>query len=700
MSFISNLISNITSFRVKVGEKLNLLSSRIGSLPSLSTNNKESLVDAINEVGSKSNIFPQSKQLRTYYFKTPDFVSRRKFRIYIDNSFSGTVVLKITGGWSSSPTNGEIVIQGGVGVNKGSFLWGNNLNCTNSIGDIRTWIYINPNMLYDSEKGLAFFEFYKKYEGLNDYAIELKLLSQGIDLTQVNPYLVDMGDMEHIPNTNHVTYKSEIEAEGGNSTQWNEAWMRGDFRTYGLGVEPTLGINIDTSNLLRSTRFVGITPTTGGTLPFGYGNLINMSYGGGDEWTQIAINQGEDSIVFRTKRYTGVIGSWIDVWTSSNFNPSAKADVTEINNIYDLLSAKASTRLGNIVSDLSPSEQQAIASKLGLTSGNSPYKPMNGSIITDTAGLQTTVTGTRSQALGGQSIIIGDNMHFFGVGLMGGGYLQANLGNYSNTSGVMVNSVGNYNSGKGSEINLFGNYLSSKQSGQSVYGNYNQIDYILLQGEPHKVHVFASGTSEYDRKNAVEIFSDDTTNFKGKAKYDSGARNPDWFGEQNILVDTTVAGMYHGVDMALDCTFDTGQNLIGVCVRKHYSDEMIVFESLSQTTSTLSVFGLVDGLRFSSGGLNLGKVHRSGTVMYNKAQSLELITKFKLQGANNNLYLTYTQSGTGTSYNFDSVRVGTDFAIYTALQNRSLVVVLGQFHIKTIDGKEFAYFEFNRQTLR
>lgn len=50
MSFISDLIINVSAFRVKIGEKLITLSNRMGNLPSLTTTNKTSLVSAINEV--------------------------------------------------------------------------------------------------------------------------------------------------------------------------------------------------------------------------------------------------------------------------------------------------------------------------------------------------------------------------------------------------------------------------------------------------------------------------------------------------------------------------------------------------------------------------------------------------------------------------------------------------------------------------
>ena len=52
MPFITDLISKITNFRVKIGDKLNTLKSQIGQLNLLTTNDKTSLVGAVNEVNN------------------------------------------------------------------------------------------------------------------------------------------------------------------------------------------------------------------------------------------------------------------------------------------------------------------------------------------------------------------------------------------------------------------------------------------------------------------------------------------------------------------------------------------------------------------------------------------------------------------------------------------------------------------------
>ena len=52
MPFITDLLSKVTNLRIKIGDKLNILKSQIGQLNSLTTNDKTSLVGAINEVNN------------------------------------------------------------------------------------------------------------------------------------------------------------------------------------------------------------------------------------------------------------------------------------------------------------------------------------------------------------------------------------------------------------------------------------------------------------------------------------------------------------------------------------------------------------------------------------------------------------------------------------------------------------------------
>ena len=54
MSFITDLLSKVTNLRIKIGDKLNILKREIGQLDSLTTNDKSSLVLAVNEVNRKA----------------------------------------------------------------------------------------------------------------------------------------------------------------------------------------------------------------------------------------------------------------------------------------------------------------------------------------------------------------------------------------------------------------------------------------------------------------------------------------------------------------------------------------------------------------------------------------------------------------------------------------------------------------------
>ena len=65
MSFITDLINKITNFRVKVGDKLNTLKNQIGQLNSLTTNDKTSLVGAVNEVNRKAVVHDGTLTLGT-----------------------------------------------------------------------------------------------------------------------------------------------------------------------------------------------------------------------------------------------------------------------------------------------------------------------------------------------------------------------------------------------------------------------------------------------------------------------------------------------------------------------------------------------------------------------------------------------------------------------------------------------------------
>lgn len=103
----------------------------------------------------------------------------------------------------------------------------------------------------------------------------------------------------------------------GYGLMWNEHNMK-HYNNYGLSTDPTLGLNIDTD--ITVTRFIGVVPWTSGTLPFAYGNILNMSYANGAEFSQIAVAQGQDVMAFRNKDGSGTLRPWRTVVHDGNVN--------------------------------------------------------------------------------------------------------------------------------------------------------------------------------------------------------------------------------------------------------------------------------------------------------------------------------------------------------------------------------------------
>lgn len=103
MSFISDLLIEISSFRIRVGNKLNTLSNRIGDLTALTTTNKNSLVGAINEVNGKTSALDDFGG-RNFLVNSFNFTSLSPWSSYVQTTLSlEDKYLKVVGGSSSSP---------------------------------------------------------------------------------------------------------------------------------------------------------------------------------------------------------------------------------------------------------------------------------------------------------------------------------------------------------------------------------------------------------------------------------------------------------------------------------------------------------------------------------------------------------------------------------------------------------------------
>ena len=168
----------------------------------------------------------------------------------------------------------------------------------------------------------------------------------------------DLGNKTNLTTTDKTNLVNAI----------NEVKSVGDFRDYGLaniGISSGV-VDIDDIGYNCFVRLADPSNVFGG-----YGSLINLTRQAGSDKRvgQIAIltpaTGTEPSIKMRSRSGSG----WTpvrDFFHSGNFDPSNYATTNEVNNIYDQLSAKANTRLSNVVSDLSTSEKNAIKDKLGV----------------------------------------------------------------------------------------------------------------------------------------------------------------------------------------------------------------------------------------------------------------------------------------------------------------------------------------------
>ena len=150
----------------------------------------------------------------------------------------------------------------------------------------------------------------------------------------------------------------------GNSSNWMYAYNNGL-----LNRGNTFVSNTDANNLTIGTEIVAVEiPNGTSNTNFPVNEYGVFSRQQSRSFTNDWFYTNEGDIYFKTWYNQNGAGSviWRKVWDDTNFNPSDYAGVNEINNIYDLLSAKANTRLSNVVGDLSSSEKSSLRSKLGV----------------------------------------------------------------------------------------------------------------------------------------------------------------------------------------------------------------------------------------------------------------------------------------------------------------------------------------------
>lgn len=298
MSFISDLFTNITAFRVTIGDKLLSLASRIGTLSSLTTVAKTNLVDAINEVNSNTPN-PYHKWFRVI---SPGYATTGVLRIDLGTVFTGYLKIHVTGSFTSANSNGYIEISGGLGANTGS-LWNNQLRCTTSIGQTRVNFYVDPLIKRDAA-GQLYIEIHKKVAANNVFLVEIEAFavsSFGSSGNTLNP-VINAFDSAAAPSA----LTNEVEIDGDIN------WSAGGL---GLSLQGIRRLVFGSSNVVLAGNTSGLNSiyfrpqgssvATGQVIIDGNGQINSFIHGNSSQWLQ-GYNErvSQFNITYATNVYT------------------------------------------------------------------------------------------------------------------------------------------------------------------------------------------------------------------------------------------------------------------------------------------------------------------------------------------------------------------------------------------------------------
>lgn len=350
-------------------------------LSDLNTTNKTNLIGAINEVNLKaSNAVNYLNIVKTVYLNgaqydhntwypvvgTISLARDKTSTIYVNMSLEGLS----NPSWSTHQ-NGFVVdfmietIGGGWGATKSE---------TRVLRDNANWVVSED----DSQKPVGFVQtfansspilflrgggvYYVRTDFVTEWTVRPNgyvdpMNSQFFGLSNQRPLIFDENIVKHgIKSDNIETYNC------GKASDW--------FHTFKRGLVYRGGITNNTNaHLLDFGGYMNVTGNgTGNTnFPYSYGSTFKLPSEEGFSPILHFSHTGELTIT--TEWMYGFQSDRV-VWDSINLNPNTFASNNELNNIYDQLSAKANTRLSNLVSNLSDYEKLIIKNKLGINTGS------------------------------------------------------------------------------------------------------------------------------------------------------------------------------------------------------------------------------------------------------------------------------------------------------------------------------------------
>ncbi|MDO5636267.1 MAG: hypothetical protein Q4G18_03360 [Myroides sp.] len=672
MSFISDLLIEISSFRIRVGNKLNALANRIGNLTALTTTNQNDLVGAINEVnGSLDDYLPkvggtmvnnstvnwQSDGRLT--INNQNRLVMNSINTFISGGGSGGLVYFRPNGHASA--SGQVTIDGNGQINavahgnssqwKQAFDWGdhnlagyyksNDVNIPALGGDYRVFPWGGTTELFDFNNitGRGFYKnifnggaasTYNAPKSSGYWYVENILYSTTGNLTQyAHPYRVSDGKW--------------MRSKFGNTwTAWVEFIHSGNISTH----IPITSISRNGANIPIISQNVNIPlfSTSGaGLVPARVGSVAT--------------------------KYLREDGTWV---TPTNTTYSAGT--------LELLQAgtNATNRVWSAV---------VLGQRFNQFQSTMAY------INTDTGNIDSNVdwgtnvlAGARNQVQGARNIVKGEDINIFGSRNVSSG-INNQINGFANVANGAFNTVnGAYSSIAGSQANTIGNYLFARDK-QTVLGMYNKV-YNVGDDEGLRVAV-GTGSNDFDKFNSVEIYDDHRTEFHGKAAYDEETRNPEWFTEDYTHVDTYQVGYDHLTHSASSST-PCEHNILEVAVRGN--DRFVRVQAFELA---FNIHGIVKG-NLIEGNIDRTKVHTKGTLQFSDAVRTELLARADIS---KNPYLV-------VEYIFDKEEIYVKYvgAFYLKEAKRNddrIVYIIGNFINKRGSGgqPDITYFEFNQQII-
>ena len=258
MGFIENLITEITQVKDALILKLNLLKTQIGTLPSLTTTNKNSLVEAINEL--KSTTLASDPRYRRTSLQGAAISTTGVYKIILGTAFNGWLKIRLTGSYSSQNSNGYIEVTGGVGANTGSSIWNNELVCITAIGQTVVVYYIDPVVKVDAS-GNKYIEIHKKSANSNGLFLDIEFLSNSSVPTTYNPYV----DTVSTTGVQTLTNKATVFGLKGSNTRMVTVNNMGELESQAIPTDTTYSAG---TGISQNGTVFGQTITTSGTGTF------------------------------------------------------------------------------------------------------------------------------------------------------------------------------------------------------------------------------------------------------------------------------------------------------------------------------------------------------------------------------------------------------------------------------------------------